>query len=376
MDFALTEDQQLIRDAAERFLAESSDSAAVRAAMQSDAGHDPQIWQRIAGELGWCALAVAEDCGGLGLGPVEQVLLFEQCGRHLLCAPLFSTIGLAATLLAETARDDVRQQRLGAIAGGELRATATLDAGDTLPVAHAIGDDWLLEGQASAVLDGAQSQYIYVIAQIAGQDACGVFEVPHGVTGLRCEQRPVWDLTRRYDALHFDALKLPAQARVDEPARTATGLRRARALAGLWLAAEQLGGAQACLDMTLAYTRDRRQFGRAIASFQAVKHRCAEMMVKIESTRSMVYGAAAHAQEAADLELLLADCAAAKCIASDTYYWCAQEAIQLHGGVGFTWEYDPQLHFKRAQAGSRWLGTPEALRAQLAQALFDGRVAA
>jgi alkylation response protein AidB-like acyl-CoA dehydrogenase len=142
-------------------------------------------------------------------------------------------------------------------------------------------------------------------------------------------------------------------------------------MARLAIAAEQLGAAQQCLDMTVAYTAERKQFRRVIASFQAIKHRCAEMLVRIEGLRSAVYGAAALAASSADTATLALECAAVKALASDTLFWCAQEAIQLHGGVGFTWEYDPQLYFKRAQASSHWLGSAEALRERVAAALID-----
>jgi alkylation response protein AidB-like acyl-CoA dehydrogenase len=138
----------------------------------------------------------------------------------------------------------------------------------------------------------------------------------------------------------------------------------------LAIAAEQLGGAQQCLDLTVAYTATRRQFGRAIASFQAVKHRCAEMMVRVEAARSAVYGAAAVAAGAAITDAKVLECAVARALAADAFFFCAQEAIQLHGGVGFTWEYDPQLYFKRAQASSHWLGSTESLRESIAQAVI------
>ena len=148
-------------------------------------------------------------------------------------------------------------------------------------------------------------------------------------------------------------------------------LERTSALAALLLAAEQLGGAQQCLDLTLAYVAERTQFGQPIAAFQAVKHRCAEMMVRIEATRSAVYGAAALATAAQATHELLMEAGAAKAQASEAFFFCAQEAIQLHGGVGFTWEYDPHLYFKRAQAGGHWLGSATRWREHIARALLD-----
>jgi alkylation response protein AidB-like acyl-CoA dehydrogenase len=156
-------------------------------------------------------------------------------------------------------------------------------------------------------------------------------------------------------------LKNVVAERVDDPAKR-SGVPRAQALAQLYLAAEQLGGAQQCLDLTVKYISERKQFGRAIGSFQAVKHRCAQMMVAVEGLRSVVYGAAASGDAL--------ECAGVKALASDTFFHCAGEAIQLHGGVGFTWEFEPQLYFKRAQATSHALGASTVLREQIAEALL------
>jgi len=371
MNLALTEDQSMIRDAAESFLGDVSSSAAVRSAMATDVGFDETVWQRIGGELGWCALPVPEACGGLGLGPVEMALLLEQMGRQLLCAPYFSTVCLAATLINEVASDAARARFLGSIAEGSLRATVPLSSTPDWSDAASLGscrdgDEWRLSGRCARVPDGASCDWLFVLAPADGGH--GLFAVHREEDGVQTTALEGWDQTRRFAAVEFNNA---SAVRIDEPARFAAGLRRASALVRLYLAAEQLGGAQSCLDMTVAYTATRKQFGRAIASFQAVKHRCAEMMVRIEALRSAVAGAAALAAQQADVDLLEQETAAARALAADTYFWCAQEAIQLHGGVGFTWEYDPQLHFKRAQAGSHWLGSGDALRERIAAALFS-----
>ena len=158
--------------------------------------------------------------------------------------------------------------------------------------------------------------------------------------------------------------------RCDEIGKLPTGGPQATALARLYIAAEQLGAAQRCLDLTVAYISERKQFGRVIASFQAIKHRCAEMMVQVEGLRSTVYGAAAQAASEAPLQTLSMECAMAKAMASEVLFHCAGEAIQLHGGVGFTEEYDPGLYFKRARASKGWLGTPEQLREEIAEVLL------
>jgi alkylation response protein AidB-like acyl-CoA dehydrogenase len=373
MNFALTDDQIMIRDAAESFLADVSDSAAVRRAMDSETGYDPAVWQRIAGELGWCGVAIAEEHGGLGLGPVELVLIQEQAGRRLLCAPFFTTVCAAATVIAEIGDDAARAHWLPRIAAGECRFGMPLygDVDDWTAQARTLcaapaGAQWRLDGRARLVADGSSADMLLLFAET--ERGIGLFAVERSQAGVSSRALPTWDRTRRF--ADIELAQVPAQ-RLDDAARIGDGLVRAAVLARLYLAAEQLGCAQQCLDLTVDYTDTRKQFGRSIASFQAVKHRCAQMMVKIEALRSAVYGAAAGAAAAVDTLPLAMECTMARLLAADTAFFCAQEAIQLHGGVGFTWEYDPQLYFKRAQAAAHWLGGVERLRAELAEALLD-----
>jgi alkylation response protein AidB-like acyl-CoA dehydrogenase len=378
MDFSLTPDQEMIRDTAESFLAEASSSQAVRRAMASAEGYDPTLWQRIGEELGWCATAIPEAFGGLGLSLVEQVLLMEQMGRRLVCAPYFSTACLAANALLEAATPAAKGQYLPDIAAGSLTATLALgQAGidwrpdNTLANARPAGDGHVLDGVFRHVPDGATAQLLLIPARLAGAGEPLLFAVHADTPGLVRQAHATIDATRRLAEVRLDNAPLPASALIGAPGRVAEGLTRAAALAAIALAAEQLGGAQQSLDLTLAYIAERRQFGRTIASFQAIKHRCAEIMVRIEATRSAVLGAAFAAAAAPATAELALEAACAKALASDTYFHSAQEAIQLHGGVGFTWEYDPHLYFKRAQASSQWLGTSDALRERVAAALLD-----
>jgi alkylation response protein AidB-like acyl-CoA dehydrogenase len=373
MDFALNDDQVMIRDAAESFLADVSDSAAVRKAMASERGYDENVWQRIASELGWCGIAVPEEHGGLGLGAVELVLVQEQIGRRLLCAPFFSTVCLAANVLKEIGSAEAQTQYLPALAAGSLRATLPLpsDAAGWSAAACNVratreSGHWRLQGYAERLPDGAGAELLLIFAESA--DGLALFAVPSDANGFQVQTTEGWDATRRFSRVLLDVM-LPADARIDDPAR-ADGFARSLALTRLYIAAEQLGAAQSCLDLTVAYTATRKQFGRVVGSFQAVKHRCAEMMVKIEALRSGVYGAAALAAGDAPTDVLAPECMMARALAGDALFFCAAEAIQLHGGVGFTWEYDPQLYFKRAQASSHWLGDSDALRENIAQILF------
>ncbi|MGH8519104.1 MAG: acyl-CoA dehydrogenase family protein, partial [Panacagrimonas sp.] len=280
----LTPDQQLIRDSAETFLSDVSDSAAVRRAMETGAGFDVEVWQRIAGELGWCGIAVQESLGGLGLGATELALVFEQAGRRLLCSPLFATVGLAAPLLqAAAGRDDdsaAAAAWLRRIASGELRLGVNLpshpdwrgpEAGRVH--AHRIedGSGWRLDGELSAVVDGASAGALVILAQTV--DATGLFAVDCGETspGLEIVPLTTWDRGRRLARVRLQGVR--AQERLDTGAGLSEHvLRNAAAHARVVLAAEQLGNAQACLDLTVAHAAERKQFGRPIAGFQAVKH--------------------------------------------------------------------------------------------------------
>ena len=371
MNFSLSEEQIMIRESAQTFLSETCDSEAVRAAMELPQGYDAAVWQNIAQELGWCALPIAEAHGGLGLGEVELMLVQEQAGYRLLPSPFFSSACLATSLLIHAA--DVASQALWgeALATGEKRLSADLPSHVNAWLASEVqaeqqGDAWVLSGQLSRVPDAQGADGLLIVAKTA--NGLGLFVLDDvQAPGVKLETLPTWDSSRRFSTVSLDSVAAQACGQTDlEP-----GLRKAAALLRLYLAAEQLGGAQRCLDLTVDYVMERKQFGRAVGSFQAVKHRCAEMMVACESTRSAVYGAAALAASSPSLQELEMETAAARALATESLQFCAGEAIQLHGGVGFTWEYDPQLFFKRAQAVSHALGNPDELRALMAQQLLD-----
>lgn len=381
---ALTPDHCMIRDSAAQFLAEASSSVAVRRAMASGDGIDHALWWRISAELGWCATAIPERHGGLDLGTPELALLMEQMGRRLTCAPFFSTVCLAAGVLMAAAESDVTGNYLAQIAAGDLTASLPLGvdttnwlAGPDGVVAVADGGDYILNGSFRHVPDGASVQLLLIPARRIGDASPALFAVPQAAAGLTSLAHVTLDATRRLAQVQLDNVRVPPAALIAGGEMAARALRQTTTQAMILLAAEQLGGAQQCLDMTVDYVSQRVQFGRTIASFQAVKHRCAEMMVRVEAARSAVYGAAQVMANAmakttglpvAQLEL---EAACAKTFASDAFFFCAQEAIQLHGGAGFTWEYDPHLYFKRAQAGSHWLGHPDQLREQVAASLLD-----
>ncbi|MBF6988159.1 acyl-CoA dehydrogenase family protein [Cupriavidus sp. IK-TO18] len=365
-------EHQMVRDSARDYLAVHSDSAAVRRATEAGPAHDDALWRAIAGELGWCGIALPEAVGGAGLGAPGLVLLQEQLGQRLACVPFWSTACVAAPWLQGSVGHSA--QWLERLAAGECRAAAVLpdDGGwhyDGVAItAQAGADGFVLRGSAGQVADAAGADWLLVPARLDdGSPALFLLEPAALAQDVRFVLAPLdtLDRTRPLASLRLDGLSVapgPCLVRGNDAAQ---GLARAWWHGKLMLAAEQLGAAQQCLDLTVAYASERIQFGRAIASFQAVKHRCAQMMVLVEAARSAVYGAAqAWESEPADQARL--DIAAASVAADDALRFCAQEAIQLHGGVGFTWEYDPQLYFKRAQAAGHWLGGARAALAYLA----------
>ena len=382
MEFAFTEEHLMIRDSAGRFLAQASDSHAVRAAMMRPDGHDPDVWQRIGQELFWPALMVPERFGGMGLGFVELAILMEQSGRFLLGSPLFATACMATPALLMGNNEALQAQWLEAIASGNTRATlafasvAGLEADSVQAVAEPQGDGWTVSGHYAQVIDGACADVLIIAARAPGSHgAQGIrlFALPGTAPGVIATPLPTMDQTRRLARIDLHQVQVNTAQQLCGPDQGWTVLRDTLLIAAIGLAAEQTGGAQQALDLTLAYIAERRQFKRTIASFQAIKHRCADMMLHVECARSAAYYAACVAQErlAADgdanvaKELELA-AATAKIHASEVFFLCAAESIQLHGGVGFTWEYDPHLYFKRARASEQMLGNPALHRERIA----------
>jgi len=370
MNLMLSDEQRALQETAADFLA-----AQTNARKETDA--DADLWSRIV-ELGWAAVQVPEDLDGLGLGPVELALLMEEMGRRLARTPFLANVVLAQTALLQAASVEAQQRALAALAYGERTATLILGPGlDAEPASLTVkarrdGEGWVLAGEAAQVLDDGLLTHAYVAARIEEAPGVALFELAVDAAGLSRTPLEVWDLTRPQVRWRFDEARLTADARVDDPARVLAGLARTRMLAALQVAAEQVGGAAQCLQLAVDYTKERVQFGKPVASFQAVKHRVAEMMVRMETARSTVRGVAARLVDGGlDDAELAAEVAAARVQATEAYRYCAQEAIQLHGGVGFTWEYDPQMHFKRAQWASQWFGPTRDWREALAAHLLD-----
>jgi alkylation response protein AidB-like acyl-CoA dehydrogenase len=375
MDFAFTEEQEELRSTARSFLAEHSGSEQVRQAMESELGYDPQVWKQIASELGWTSVTIPEEYGGLGLSYVELIALMEVMGESLLCAPFFSSVCLAANALLVGGSDSQKKEHLPGIAEGQTRATvAFTEAGGDWgaagieSVARRDGGDFLLSGTKSFVLDGHCADLVVVATRAqgtGGEDGISLFVVPGDASGLERRALPTLDQTRRLAELELRDVRVPASALLGDEGAGWPALAKTLDLASVALSAEQVGGAQKCLDMSVEYAKERVQFGRPIGSFQAIKHKCADMMVEVESARSASYYAGCVAAEDSEELPLVASLAKAYC--SDAYFQCAADAIQIHGGVGFTWEYDVHLYFKRAKSTETFLGDATYHRERLAQ---------
>ncbi|KUI22473.1 acyl-CoA dehydrogenase [Mycobacterium sp. GA-1285] len=346
-----------LREAVRDFLVARSPSSAVRAAMYSPAGYDHRIWRELTADLGLASIAVPEEFGGAGAGMRELAVVFEETGAALLCAPFFSTVALAIpTLLASGDAAAVREY-LPPLLDGSRTATAvlsgTLDAWDrgAAPLtARGDGVDYRLYGEADRVLDGHIANTILAAANTAA--GVSLFAVNADTDELIREPLVALDRTRRVAKLRFDGVEARL---IGADGGAAAGLERAYHLALVALAAEQVGAAQRCLDMAVGYAKERIQFGRAIGSFQAVKHRCADMLVLVEGARS----AAQHAAELPDGEELAVAASVAKMACSEAFLQVALDNMRIHGGIGFTWEHDAHLYVRRAKATQLIFGTPD-----------------
>ncbi len=385
MEFAFTEEQEMIRDTAASFLAQESTSAAVRQAMATEAGYDEALWSRICGEMYWQAIHLPEACGGMGLGYVELVATMEQMGRYLLCAPFLSTVAMASNAVLLAGNEAQQAQWLGRIVEGGETATLAFTAGggdwsceSVTATWRADGDGFVLDGNYRYVVDGHTANFLVVAAREAGSSGAqgiSLFVIDAASPGVTRTWLPTMDQTRKQASVELASVTVAGDSLLGEPGEGGETLAKVLDLAAIAVAAEQVGGAQQLLDMTVAYTSERVQFNRTIASYQAVKHKAADMMLQIEVARSAVYYAACVASEALSggpLGAELAEAASvAKSYCSDAYFAVAGDALQLFGGVGFTWEYDVHLYFKRAKSSEHLLGNGALHRERLARLLLD-----
>ena len=358
-------DSAQLRAAARGFLSRTATEAEARRLMATDTGYDEALWKRMASELGWQGLAIPGRYGGAGYGCAELSIVLEEMGRALLCAPFLSSAVLAATALTELADKDAQARYLPGIASGDLIATVAISGEDGAPegadliVAHG-GDGWVLSGDAPSVLDGHVAGLVLVPARADG--AISLFAVDADASGVRRTPLDSMDQTRKLASLSFE--HTPARL-VGTSGDGTCVLSRVLDLAAVALAAEQVGGASRCLDMAVEYAKARVQFDRPIGSFQAVKHKCADMLVAVESARSALFRAIRHAMT--DDAGLPVSASIAKTLCSEAYLHVATENIHVHGGIGFTWEHPAHLYFRRAKSGEMLLGTPTYHRRRFAR---------
>jgi len=375
MHFGFTEEQEELREMARAFLSECSSSEQVHEAMDRPEGFDPKVWERIGAELGWPAVIIPEEYGGIGMTYVELIALMEEMGKALLCSPFFSTVCLAVNALLEAGTEEQKQTLLPEIAEGQQTATLAFsedngrwDASAIEAIAKKEGDGFVLNGRKSFVIDGYTANQLIIAARSEGsqgEEGISLFLVKSDTPGLVIKKLDTLDQTRAHASVDLQDVQVPASALMGEEGAAWPALKRTLDLAAIALAAEQVGGAQRCLDMSVEYAKERVQFGRKIGSFQAMKHKCANMSLQVESARSAVYYAGwAAAENEPDLSELAS---IAKAYASDAYFFCSGASIQVHGGVGFTWEYDCHLYFKRANSSQVFLGSPAYHRELVAQ---------
>ena len=372
MNFAFSEEQDELRRTIRQFLEAKSPSAEVRRLMDGTEGYDPAVWTQMAEQLGLQSLHIPEEFDGQGFSFVELAIVFEEMGRVLLCSPYFATVALATNAILNAGSADDHKALLPGIASGATIATMAFTepngkwdtAGITMEATKS-GDGYVLNGTKSFVIDGHNANLIVVVARLAGtsgDDGIGFFTVAGDAGGLTRTALSTMDQTRKQAKLEFSNVAATA---LGTPGDGAAAFSKTLDQAALLLSNEMIGGAQFVLDQSVEYAKVRVQFGRPIGSFQAIKHKCADMLLEVESGKSAAYYSAWAAAE--DNEELPVVAALAKAYISDAYFHCAAENIQIHGGIGFTWEHDAHLYFKRAKSSEIYLGDATYHRELLAQ---------
>ena len=368
--FSFSPEQEEFRTAVRRFLADRSPTKEVRRLMATDAGWERNGWQALNSELGLCAVRIPEAMGGHGFGFGEHCIVLEEMGRALLCAPYFASTVLGAGAILNGASAAQQQSLLPAIASGDTVATLAAtedngrwDAAGTALTATKAGGAYRLHGHKSFVLDGHTADLIVVLARApgsSGESGLSLFTVRGDAVGLARRSLASMDQTRKLARLVFDNVE--AELLGDEGAGAAP-FARTMVEAAVCLSSEMVGGAARLREDALAYAMMRMQFGRPIASFQSMKHKQADMLLEVELAKSAAHFAAAALDEG-DADVI-ATASLAKACASDTYLQTAIHAIQIHGGIGFTWENDTHLWFKRAKASEVLFGDAHLHREQM-----------
>jgi alkylation response protein AidB-like acyl-CoA dehydrogenase len=358
MQFGLSESQEFLKDSARKFFAGECPSAEMRRLMETDTAYDPALWSKLT-DQGYTGIIFPEEYGGVGLGKVELMLLMEEAGRALLPGPFFSTVVLAGSVLDAVGNAAPKKQYLAPICHGQVRATvAILEAGASWNPrdVQLTATNGKLTGEKFFVSDAGIADFLIVVARD------GVFVVHSKARGLKITPMLGMDLTRKLYAVEFS----------DTPAEkigSNSNLARAFDVATAALAAELVGGMQRTLDITVEYAKTRKQFGKPIGMFQAVQHQCADMYLETESSRSAVYYAGwALEENSSDAATAVS---IAKMYASDAARTVGNRGIQIHGGMGFTWENDVHLYYRRAKASETAFGDATFHRERIASMVID-----
>jgi alkylation response protein AidB-like acyl-CoA dehydrogenase len=375
MDIGFTEEQEMLRDSARRFFESECTTQFVRQRMAEPTAITDEFWQKLA-EQGWLGIIYPEEEGGSGLGLVDLVVLMEEMGRAVMPGPFLSTVLLGGAAIAEAGAPAQRRQWLPQIVAGRAKAALAWTepnlrwdpAGITLRAREA-GGGFTLSGTKLFVGDAHLADFIMVAARTRDgstmEDGVSLFLVPKNTPGLTASVLPTIDETRKLCEVRLDSVALPAGALLGEIHQGWAPLSKVIARATVALAAEMCGGAQQVLDMTVAYAKMRVAFGKPIGSYQGVKHQAADMLVALENAKSLTYYAAWAVDQGLDEAPLAVSMA--KAAASDMSRKIAGAGIQLHGGIGMTWEHDLQLYFKRAKACEVAFGDATWHRERVAQ---------
>lgn len=370
MKYSFSDEQVEFRTALRRFLGDTSPSVEVRRLMETEMGYDVNVWRQISQDLGLTAIHIPESYGGQGFGVSELSIATEEMGRALLCAPYFASTVMGATAILKAGLEAEKQTLLPGIAAGEVIATLAVteehglwEAGAVEMTATRKDSKYVLNGTKSFVLDGHRADLVVVVARLpgsSGTDGLCFFTVAGDVRGLERILLKAADPTRKLAKLTFCNVEATL---LGEEGNAARPLRETLDIAAICLANEMVGGAERLREDAVDYAKMRVQFGRPIASFQSLKHKAADMLMEVELAKSGAYYAAAAADEG-DVDVS-AMASLAKAVAADTYMQTAIHAVQIHGGIGFTWENDTHLWFKRAKSSEVFLGGADYHRERL-----------
>ena len=377
MNFGFSEEQEMLRDATRRFLDNECPSSFVRKMMEDDSAHATELWKKVA-EQGWPAILIDEAHGGVGGSFLDMVVILEEMGRSLLPGPFLATALLGTPAILAGGSDEQKNAILPGVAAGETILSLALaeqsgryDAGGMALAATPKGEDFLLSGEKFFVPDAHVADQIVVVARTGqgatAEDGISLFVVDAKAPGVAITQLKTVDMTRRQCHVAFQDVAVPAAQVLGQVGAGWPIVQRTLDQAMAGLCAEMVGTGQQALDMAVAYAKERVQFGKPIGSFQAVKHKCVDMMVQVENARSLTYYAAWTVDENVPEARQAVPMAKAYC--SDMCKTVTSEAIQVHGGIGFTWEHDMHLFYRRGLASEAAFGSAPVHREVVAQEL-------